>query len=339
MDHFVLYDNESTDAPERVLAPFTEKGIVTLIKWHGKKADHPTPQSRSISDCKRRANVRKIRWLSTFDIDVFLILRGVAADSCVDPRRKWSSSSALHASLKAKEDERVGTVIADRYKFGTNGLNSREVHQIQTTAFTRRKTNHSHIGKPLVLLKALTTFSGFHAVHLTPNWSVKTTCNNGTSCPFELCGAETTKDTTPATFLKAASTLETSRGASSSRLAELSFPTSKARTRGAETSMDASSPYIITCFDTARIMFQRFVELSSPTYVARTAGTCCLAVYNKFEWMRMRTLVASHVQGVALMKAHLAASATPWRGNQPRVGPAVAPLRAGGRQRSMRGGR
>jgi hypothetical protein len=188
VDHFVLYDNESTDAQERVLAPFIEKGIVTVKHRAGKKSDHPTPQLRAMADCKRQARRKRFSWLALFDIDEFLVLRGAAANACVDPRRDGSWSSALHAALAAMEEERVGAVLADRDDFGTNGLRSRNKHQIQSASFIRRSAMRSIHGKPLMMLKALkpmNSFAGFHDVRLAKSWSVKRSCKAGSACAFD----------------------------------------------------------------------------------------------------------------------------------------------------------
>ena len=182
IDHFLLYDNESTDAPERVLAPFVERGIVTLKQRPGKKGDHPTPQLRALADCKRTARNRGFRWLTAFDIDEFLVLR--AKGTCVDPRHEASWSSELHAALVALEDARVGGVVAERYDFGASGLQSREEHQMQTMAFRRRSSMPSMHGKPLVRVTRKNSIVGFHEVKVSSNWSVKEACLDGRVCPF-----------------------------------------------------------------------------------------------------------------------------------------------------------
>lgn len=184
LDHFVLYDNESTDAPERVLAPFMAKGIVTLKKWPGKKGQRPTPQSRSLEDCKLVAQSMKINWLAAFDIDEFLVLKTVAEGLCVDPRCDGSFSFELRATLNALEKQRVAGIIANRFEFGTNGLKHRDANQLQTTTFTRRSLTPSIHGKPLSLVRKTMHFSGFHKIVVASNWSV-TMCRPNMGCPFQ----------------------------------------------------------------------------------------------------------------------------------------------------------
>jgi len=67
--HCYLYDNQSTDRPESVLAPHVAAGQVTLIPW-------PTPwhqgaQRQAYADCLARAR-RQCRWLAFIDLDEFL---------------------------------------------------------------------------------------------------------------------------------------------------------------------------------------------------------------------------------------------------------------------------
>ena len=187
MDHFVLYDNDSTDAPERVLTPFMTLGIVTLKKWPGRKKQHPTPQSRSLMDCKRVAQSMNISWLTAFDIDEFLVLKSIHQDRCADPRHDSSWSSELHAILESLENRKVAGIVASRLEFGTNEVKHRTAHQIQTLTFTRRKSTPSIHGKPVSLVRKMTRFSGFHEIVVASNWSILT-CNElreEAGCPFE----------------------------------------------------------------------------------------------------------------------------------------------------------
>ncbi|MEO2036109.1 MAG: glycosyltransferase family 92 protein [Planctomycetaceae bacterium] len=69
VDHFILYDNESSDNPERVLQPFISAGLVTLVPWpvpFHQKAPH-----QAYADCLDRVR-GKSRWLTCLDIDEFL---------------------------------------------------------------------------------------------------------------------------------------------------------------------------------------------------------------------------------------------------------------------------
>jgi hypothetical protein len=69
VEHFHLYDNGSADAPEAVLAPFLEEGIVTLRPWPVPFHEHAA--RRAYADCLERVRGR-VRWLTCLDLDEFL---------------------------------------------------------------------------------------------------------------------------------------------------------------------------------------------------------------------------------------------------------------------------
>ena len=64
--HFYLYNNFSTDNFRDVLAPWIERGIVTLIEW-----PVPVGQLPAYRDCLKRARW-DCRWIAFIDIDEFL---------------------------------------------------------------------------------------------------------------------------------------------------------------------------------------------------------------------------------------------------------------------------
>jgi Glycosyltransferase family 92 len=69
VEHFILYDNGSADAPERVLAPFVAEGIVTVLPWP--VPFHERAAARAYADCLERVRGRA-RWLACLDVDEFL---------------------------------------------------------------------------------------------------------------------------------------------------------------------------------------------------------------------------------------------------------------------------
>jgi len=72
VDRFFLYDNESTDEHEEILAPYVERGIVELQTW-------PSPPRKNqywgmrgaFDDCLAR-HQEDSRWIAFIDIDEFL---------------------------------------------------------------------------------------------------------------------------------------------------------------------------------------------------------------------------------------------------------------------------
>jgi hypothetical protein len=66
VDHFYLYDNQSSDDFRTVLAPWIAAGKVTLTDWPG-----PVAQVAAYNHCLPRAR-RETRWLAFSDIDELL---------------------------------------------------------------------------------------------------------------------------------------------------------------------------------------------------------------------------------------------------------------------------
>lgn len=65
VDHFYLYNDRSNDEYLAVLAPWIDKGIVTLKDWHGKT------QKSAYNDCIDRNKIDS-KWIAFIDIDEFL---------------------------------------------------------------------------------------------------------------------------------------------------------------------------------------------------------------------------------------------------------------------------
>lgn len=66
VEHFYLYDNLSSDDFRAVLAPWIERGTVTLVPW-----PHKPGQVSAYNDCLARCRA-EARWLALIDIDEFL---------------------------------------------------------------------------------------------------------------------------------------------------------------------------------------------------------------------------------------------------------------------------
>lgn len=66
VDHFFLYNNDSTDDFHRVLRPWIDRERVTLKDWPGKAV-----QMSAYNDCLRRIRHRS-RWIAFIDADEFL---------------------------------------------------------------------------------------------------------------------------------------------------------------------------------------------------------------------------------------------------------------------------
>ncbi len=77
VEHFWLYNNDSTDEYAEVLEPYIKDGIVELIYWPNITPDVPFPfgcQSSAYSDAVNRAK-EKTEWLIMIDLDEFIFPR------------------------------------------------------------------------------------------------------------------------------------------------------------------------------------------------------------------------------------------------------------------------
>lgn len=81
---FYLYNNDSTDNYDEVLAPYIKSGLVELISWETKEehalrgwlepgASHNDYQIGAYNDCLKKRALGKVRWVAMIDIDEFIV--------------------------------------------------------------------------------------------------------------------------------------------------------------------------------------------------------------------------------------------------------------------------
>ena len=84
VDHFYLYNNNSTDRLYRVLNPYIRKGIVTLIQWPDVLGPHEesdyeahiwalSTQIPAYENAIKYAAVRETKWLALLNTDEYLV--------------------------------------------------------------------------------------------------------------------------------------------------------------------------------------------------------------------------------------------------------------------------
>lgn len=103
VNHFYIYDNDSTDDIVQVLTPYIESHIVTYTPFPGKNR-----QQDAYLDCVRRVK-GKFEWLLTIDIDEFLQPQGALS---------------LHDWLKSVP-QKVAQIEIGWTIFGSNGFETR----------------------------------------------------------------------------------------------------------------------------------------------------------------------------------------------------------------------
>jgi Glycosyltransferase family 92 len=99
VEHFYLYDNESADDPERILAPYVDSGLVTLYQAPG-----AVPQMQAYAHCAA-THATHTRWIAFLDMDEFLF-----PTEPID----------LHSILA--DYETCAAVVVNWVSFGSSGL-------------------------------------------------------------------------------------------------------------------------------------------------------------------------------------------------------------------------
>ena len=117
VEHFYLYNNESTDDYQLILQPFIDQGIVDLIEWdyadpkrltYGTFMDAPwsAAQLGAYNDCLKNRAFGKAKWVAVIDIDEFIVpINGV---------------KSFYSILRKAEKDKKGTVSLHWRVFGTS---------------------------------------------------------------------------------------------------------------------------------------------------------------------------------------------------------------------------
>jgi hypothetical protein len=121
VEHFFLYDNGSTDHPERVLGPYVAAGCVSLRPWP--VPFHLGAARMAYEDCLERVR-GQVRWLACIDIDEFLF-----------SPREWTLTAVLRAY-----EEFPGVVVRWQV-YGSSGHERASAAPV-IARFTRRAPAH-----------------------------------------------------------------------------------------------------------------------------------------------------------------------------------------------------
>lgn len=124
IDHFYMYNNNSTDDFLSVLTPYIESGVVTLINWTKDQAQMECYRT-CINDYSKET-----KWLGFIDIDEF-----------VTPIKYNSVYEFL------SKFENRGSVIIFWKIFGTSGFIKRDENNLVTNDFTVCWPKYMNVGK------------------------------------------------------------------------------------------------------------------------------------------------------------------------------------------------
>lgn len=124
VEHFYLYNNNSSDNYLEVLTPYIKKGIVTLIDWPMKQGQMEAYQHWA-DNYKNES-----KWVGFIDIDEFIVP---------------NENDTIYDFLKSFEDRPV-VIIYWKY-FGSSGLIDRNIKDLVTDDFTIGWYKYADIGK------------------------------------------------------------------------------------------------------------------------------------------------------------------------------------------------
>ena len=121
VDHFYLYNNDSSDDYKKILAPYVEKNLVTLIDWPGK-----VMQLFAYNDAveKFRFTCRRIAFI---DLDEFIF-----------PKTNEKISNVVDEILSSVPN--AAALAVNWQIFGSNGLDKADYSRGVLERFTRRSS-------------------------------------------------------------------------------------------------------------------------------------------------------------------------------------------------------
>ena len=125
INHFYLYNNNSTDNYQEILKPYVDENIVTLIQWPKVHA-----QMESYDHCIKNYK-DETEWIAFIDLDEFIVP---------------NSTDTIYDFLKPFQKNR-GTVLAYFKMFGSSGLVERDINSPVTKDFTQCYQKSLNIGK------------------------------------------------------------------------------------------------------------------------------------------------------------------------------------------------
>lgn len=136
VDHFYLYNNDSTDHYGKLLAPYVKEGIVELIEWctcdEHKIMDNTGPahepyQTAAYNDCLKKRALGKAKWVAVIDIDEFIV--------------PVFGLKSFHELLDKMAKNKVGSLKMHWKLFGTSHVWTLNPHELLIERLTQRAPN------------------------------------------------------------------------------------------------------------------------------------------------------------------------------------------------------
>ena len=155
-EHFYLYNNDSSDDYEKILAPYVEAGLVTLIDWSGQAMQNP-----AYLDALNRFRFF-CRYMTFIDLDEFIC--------------PLTNQNIVEVADETLSRDEYAQALAMRWRiFGSNGHETADYSRGVLERFTRRA--HDEDAEPYVKIvgnpRSMKFFSGAHfSYHFGGNFTV-----------------------------------------------------------------------------------------------------------------------------------------------------------------------
>lgn len=155
VQHFYIYDNDSTDGVRDVLRPYISAGIVDYIPWPGVGMQNPM-----CTDAIERSRA-ETRWLAIIDIDEFIVPE---------------STKTISEFLAAYEDK--PSVVLQWVIFGDNGQDRRG-DKLVIERFTAHAPLVEHSQSKSIINPMLADENGWHMHFGSFNTDIPSVNSNG----------------------------------------------------------------------------------------------------------------------------------------------------------------
>ncbi len=142
VQHFYLYNNESSDDYKAVLKPYIDVGLVELIDWDSENPEHLaygsfmdmpwcSAQLGAYNDCLCNRALGIAKWVAMIDIDEFIVpVKGV---------------KTFYKLLDEAEKHKKGTVSLHWRVYGTSDVEELKPGELLTEKLTKRAPNNHPI--------------------------------------------------------------------------------------------------------------------------------------------------------------------------------------------------
>lgn len=146
VDHFYLYNNNSTDNGVELLKPYIESGLVTLIDWK-----YPPPcQAEAYNDFKKKF-LSETSWIAFIDLDEYICLK-----------RDFRIKNWL------KRYENYPSLVVYWKMFGSSGIIEHDCSKLITEQYFLAWDKYNDIGKPFFNTRFKSVNTTIKYIHSLP---------------------------------------------------------------------------------------------------------------------------------------------------------------------------